>query len=85
MISLLSGILRYKKAPVLMIECAGVGYEVEASLSVFNDLPTMGEAVTVFTHLSIREDAHVLFAFSSIEERDLFRILIKVNGIGQES
>lgn len=82
MIGLLTGKLRYKKAPVLIIECGGVGYEVEAALSVFNHLPVMGEETTVFTHLSIREDAHVLFAFSSMEERDLFRILIKVNGIG---
>lgn len=82
MIGLLTGKLRYKKAPVLIIECGGVGYEVEAALSVFNHLPIMGEETTVFTHLSIREDAHVLFAFSSMEERDLFRILIKVNGIG---
>ncbi len=82
MIGLLKGRLCYKKAPALMIECAGVGYEVEAALSVFNDLPALGQEVSVFTHLSIREDAHVLFAFSSLEERDLFRILIKVSGIG---
>ncbi|MGY0398843.1 MAG: Holliday junction branch migration protein RuvA [Ostreibacterium sp.] len=82
MIGLLNGIIRYKKAPHLIIECASVGYEVEATLTVFSHLPDIGESTTLFTHLSIREDAHVLFGFISLEERDLFRTLIKVNGIG---
>ncbi len=82
MIGMLSGVLRHKKAPHLIIECAGVGYEVEATMTAFAQLPALGESVILYTHLSIRDDAHVLFAFASLEERDLFRILIKVNGIG---
>ncbi len=82
MIGLLSGIVRYKKAPYLMIECAGVGYEVEATMTAFANLPAVDNPATIYTHLSIRDDAHVLFGFSSLEERDLFRLLIKVNGIG---
>ena len=82
MIGLLSGIIRHKKVPYLIIECAGIGYEVEATMSAFSNLPNLGEYFTIYTHLSIRDDAHVLFGFVSLEERDLFRTLIKVNGIG---
>lgn len=82
MIALLNGVLRHKKAPYLILECAGVGYEVEATMTAFANLPSVGEAATLYTHLAIRDDAHVLFGFASLEERDLFRILIKVSGIG---
>ncbi len=82
MIALLTGVLRHKKAPYLIIECAGVGYEVEATLTAFAKLPNIDETATLYTHLSIRDDAHVLFGFASLAERDLFRTLVKVNGIG---
>lgn len=82
MIGLLNGTIRHKKAPNLLIECGGVGYEVEATLTAFSQLPSVDEQAVIYTHLSIRDDAHVLFGFASLEERDLFRILIKVNGIG---
>ncbi|PIE46134.1 MAG: Holliday junction branch migration protein RuvA [Gammaproteobacteria bacterium] len=82
MIALLTGTIRYKKAPYLIIECAGVGYEVEATMTAFSNLPAIDQQTTLYTHLSIRDDAHVLFGFASLEERDLFRMLIKVNGIG---
>lgn len=82
MIALLHGTLRHKKAPQLIIECAGVGYEVECTLTAFANLPAVDETATIFTHLSIRDDAHVLFGFASLAERDLFRTLVKVNGIG---
>lgn len=82
MIALLRGVIRHKKAPNLIIECAGIGYEVEATLTAFSTLPDIDEEATLYTHLSIRDDAHVLFGFASLEERDLFRILIKVSGIG---
>ncbi len=82
MIGLLNGIVRYKKAPHLIIECGGVGYEVEATMTAFSSLPKIDEQGTIFTHLSIRDDAHVLFGFASLAERDLFRLLIKVSGIG---
>ncbi|PIE39922.1 MAG: Holliday junction branch migration protein RuvA [Gammaproteobacteria bacterium] len=82
MIALLHGTLRHKKAPFLIIECSGVGYEVETTLTAFAKLPDINEKTTIYTHLSIRDDAHVLFGFASLNERDLFRVLIKVNGIG---
>ncbi len=82
MIALLNGIIRHKKAPHLIIECAGVGYEVEATLTAFTQLPEVNQSATLYTHLSIRDDAHVLFGFATLAERDLFRVLIKVNGIG---
>ncbi len=82
MIGLLNGTVRYKKAPHLIIECGGVGYEVEATMTAFSSLPAIDEQATIFTHLSIRDDAHVLFGFASLAERDLFRLLIKVSGIG---
>lgn len=82
MIGLLNGIIRHKKAPNLLIECGGIGYEIEATLTAFSQLPAVNEQAVIYTHLSIRDDAHVLFGFASLEERDLFRVLIKVNGIG---
>lgn len=82
MIARLNGIIRHKKAPYLIIECAGVGYEVEATLTAFAQLPAVDEQATIYTHLAIRDDAHVLFGFATLAERDLFRVLIKVNGIG---
>lgn len=82
MIGRLHGILIYKQPPALMIEVQGVGYELEASLSTFAKLPEVGSEVTLFTHLAIRDDAHLLYGFANLEERALFRSLIKVNGIG---
>jgi len=81
-IGLLRGVLREKQPPGLMIEVQGVGYEVEAPMTTFYDLPAVGETVTLFTHLAIREDAHTLYGFSKPSDRKLFRSLIKVNGVG---
>ena len=82
MIGFLRGVLRDKQPPGLMIEVQGVGYEVEAPMTTFYDLPAVGETVTLFTHLAIREDAHTLYGFSKPSDRKLFRALIKVNGVG---
>lgn len=82
MIGRLQGVLVYKQPPGLMIDIHGVGYELEASLSTFAKLPEVGSEITLYTHLSVREDAHTLYAFASLEERALFRSLIKVSGIG---
>jgi len=82
MIGQLRGKLLYKQAPDLLLDVAGVGYELLASITTFIDLPEVNEEVTLFTHLIIREDAHTLYAFSSLEERSLFRTLLKVNGVG---
>ena len=82
MIGLLRGIILHKQAPDLLLDVGGVGYELLASLTTFVDLPEVNNEVTLYTHLIVREDAHTLFAFSAIEERALFRILLKVNGVG---
>jgi Holliday junction DNA helicase RuvA len=82
MIARLSGKLILKQPPLLLIDVSGVGYEVEAPMSTFYELPEAGEMVTVLTHLTIRDDAHILFGFVSEGERSLFRNLIKVSGVG---
>lgn len=82
MIGRLRGILVSKQAPELMIEVAGVGYELNAPMSTFYQIPDTGEEVTLYTHLSIREDAHTLYGFHSTADRSLFRTLLKVNGVG---
>jgi len=82
MIARLCGKLILKQPPTLLIDVAGVGYEVEAPMSTFYELPEPGEMVTVLTHLTIRDDAHILFGFASDAERSLFRNLIRVNGVG---
>lgn len=82
MISRLYGKLILKQPPQLLIDVHGVGYEVEAPMSTFYQLPEPGEIVTVLTHLVIRDDAHILFGFATENERNLFRSLIKVNGVG---
>lgn len=82
MIGFLRGILANKKAPDLILDVQGVGYELQASMMTFAQLPELNQEVTLYTHLSIREDAHVLFGFAKTDERDLFRVLLKVNGVG---
>lgn len=82
MIGRLSGILLEKNPPQLLIDCGGVGYEANVPMSTFYNLPGLGEKVMLLTHLIVREDAHVLFGFGSAEERDVFRQLIKISGVG---
>ncbi len=82
MIGFLRGVLREKQPPSLLLEVQGVGYEVDAPMTTFYDLPAVGETVTLFTHLAVREDAHTLYGFSRPSDRSLFRTLIKVNGVG---
>ncbi|MCU7944577.1 MAG: Holliday junction branch migration protein RuvA [Candidatus Thiodiazotropha sp. (ex Cardiolucina cf. quadrata)] len=82
MIGRLRGELVHKQAPHMLIDVNGVGYELEAPLSTFFTLPEAGQAVTLFTHLAVREDAHVLYAFATESERTLFRSLLKVSGVG---
>jgi len=78
----LRGEILAKHPPMLLLDVQGVGYEVEAPMSTFYDLPAVGEKATLFTHLAIREDAHVLYGFAREGERALFRALLKVNGVG---
>ena len=82
MIGMLRGKLIYRQAPDLMLDVNGVGYELQASMITFYDLPELGHEVTLHTHFIVREDAQVLYAFSSTNERELFRTLLKVNGVG---
>lgn len=82
MIGHIKGFIVSKKPTQVLIDCNGVGYEVDVPMSTFYDLPTVGEQVTLLTHLIVREDAHLLFGFATSEEREVFRQLIKVNGVG---
>jgi Holliday junction DNA helicase RuvA len=82
MIGRLRGTVLHKQAPDLLLDVAGVGYELLASMTTFIDLPEINNEVILFTHLIVREDAHTLYAFSSEKERALFRLLLKVNGVG---
>ncbi len=82
MIGFLRGKLIHKAPPQLLLDVQGIGYEVEAPMTTFYDLPALGEEVKLHTHMVVREDAHILFGFASETERMLFRALIKVNGVG---
>jgi Holliday junction DNA helicase RuvA len=82
MIARLSGILLDKNPPYLVIDVNGVGYEVEAPLGVFTDLPENGKAVTILIHHHFSQDSQTLFGFASLGERELFRKLLKISGIG---
>ena len=82
MIGFLRGKLVAKSPPQLVIDVQGVGYEVEAPMTTFYDLPALGEEIKLHTHLVVREDAHILFGFATETDRLMFRTLIKVNGVG---
>lgn len=82
MIGFLRGQLAAKSAPTMVLDVNGVGYEIEAPMTTFYNLPEVGQEVHLYTHLVVREDAHILFGFSSPADRALFRALIRVNGVG---
>lgn len=82
MIGRLNGQLAIKRAPQILIDCQGVGYEVDVSMSTFYQLPEEGEPVSIWTHLLIKDDHHALIGFYTDQERKMFRLLIKVNGVG---
>jgi len=82
MIGRLRGALLHKEPPVLIIDVGGVGYELEAPMTTFYELPAVGESVTLYTHLVVRDDAHLLYGFSTDAQRRLFRALLKVTGVG---
>ena len=82
MIGFLRGTLVFKQPPRLTLDVNGIGYEIEAPMSTFYDLPDCGEPLQLVTHLVIRDDAHVLYGFASEAERALFRSLLKVSGVG---
>jgi holliday junction DNA helicase RuvA len=82
MIGSVRGRIVSKTPPQLTVEVGGLGYELEAPMSTFFLLPSVGEEVRLLTHLVVREDAHILYAFATEDERRLFRSLIKVSGVG---
>jgi len=82
MIGRLNGILVEKNPPQLLLDVQGVGYEVDVPMSTFYNLPATGERISLFTHLVVREDAHLLFGFGTEQERRAFRQLLKISGVG---
>ena len=82
MIGSLRGSLARKHPPQIIVECGGVGYELETPMSTFLNLPEIGSAVFLFTHMVVREDSQTLFGFSTEDERTLFRLLLRISGVG---
>src|SRR6185437_9095930 len=82
MIGRLSGTLLEKNPPQLLLDVQGVAYEVDVPMSTFYNLPGTGERITLYTHLVVREDAHLLYGFGTENERRAFRQLVKISGIG---
>ncbi|MCB1760526.1 MAG: Holliday junction branch migration protein RuvA [Gammaproteobacteria bacterium] len=82
MIGRIRGEIVHKQPPHLLVDVQGIGYELEAPMSTFYNLPAQGEPVVLFTHLAIRDDAHILYGFFSDSERSLFRALLRVSGVG---
>ena len=85
MIGRITGTLVEKNPPEVLVEAGGVGYEINVPMSTFYNLPALGQAVTLLTHLAIREDAHQLFGFLTAAERQAFRQLIRISGVGSRT
>ncbi|MEI6717706.1 MAG: Holliday junction branch migration protein RuvA [Betaproteobacteria bacterium] len=82
MIGKLTGILLEKNPPQILVDCNGVGYEVDVPMTTFYNLPATGERVSLLTHFAVREDAQILYGFQTAAERSTFRLLIKISGVG---
>lgn len=82
MIGRIHGTLIHKAPPQVLVDCAGVGYELLVPMSSFYNLPALGQTVTLLTQLIVREDAHTLYGFETGAERDAFRLLVKISGVG---
>ena len=82
MIGRLSGVLLEKNPPQLLLDVTGVAYEVDVPMSTFYNLPATGQKITLYTHMVVREDAHLLYGFGSDSERRAFRQLVKISGVG---
>ena len=82
MIGRLHGLLAEKNPPQVLVDCHGVGYEVDVPMSTFYNLPETGQVVTLLTHFVVREDAQILYGFGTVQERAAFRELIKITGVG---
>ena len=85
MIGRITGVLVEKHPPLVLVDVGGVGYEIDVPMSTFYNLPASGERITLYTHLAVREDAHLLYGFGSDAERLAFRQLLKVSGIGAKT
>ncbi len=82
MIGRLQGTLAEKNPPQVLVDCNGVGYEVDVPMSTFYNLPALGDRVSLLTHFVVREDAQILYGFATAAEREAFRQLIKISGVG---
>jgi Holliday junction DNA helicase RuvA len=82
MIGRIAGTLLEKNPPHLLVDCHGVGYEIDVPMSTFYNLPSTGETIVLLTQLIVREDAHLLYGFGTVQERTTFRELLKISGIG---
>jgi len=82
LIGRLKGVLLVKQPPQVVLDVGGVGYEIDVPMNTFFDLPAVGEQTMLYTHLVVREDAHLLFGFATETEREVFRQLVKISGIG---
>jgi len=82
MIGSIKGVILLKQSPQVLVDCNGVGYEIEMPMTTFIELPEIGSEVSFFTHLQVRDDAHIIYGFINLNERSLFRALLKVNGVG---
>jgi holliday junction DNA helicase RuvA len=85
MIARLNGLLIEKSPPLIVVDCAGVGYEVEVPMSTFYNLPEIGAKLSLLTYMVVREDAQLLYGFGTEQEKSTFKQLLKVNGIGAKS
>jgi Holliday junction DNA helicase RuvA len=85
MIGRIAGTLLEKNPPEVLVQAGGVGYEINVPMSTFYNLPAVGQAVTLLTHLVVREDAHQLFGFLTAAERQAFRQLIRIAGVGSRT
>ncbi|MBT9613489.1 MAG: Holliday junction branch migration protein RuvA [Burkholderiales bacterium] len=85
MIGRITGTLAEKQPPHVLVDVGGIGYEIDVPMSTFYNLPATGERITLYTHLTIREDAHLLYGFGTEAERQAFRQLLKVSGIGAKT
>ena len=82
MIGRITGVLLEKRPPFILVDVQGMGYEIDVPMSTFYNLPAMGEKAVLLTHLAVREDAHLLYGFGTAEERNVFKQLIKISGVG---
>ena len=85
MIGRITGTLAEKQPPHVLVDVGGIGYEIDVPMSTFYNLPVIGERISLYTHLTIREDAHLLYGFGTDAERQAFRQLLKVSGIGAKT